>query len=46
MILASVSNVLVWGSREFELASGGESRPAQGMWVNGDFFETLGVPVV
>jgi putative ABC transport system permease protein len=38
------SNMLVWGSREFELASGGESRPAQGMWVNGDFFETLGVP--
>jgi putative ABC transport system permease protein len=40
------SNMLAWGSVEFELASGGESRPAQGMWVNGDFFNALGVPAV
>src|SRR3984893_18629374 len=33
----------VWGTAGFELAAGGESRPAQGLWVNGDFFSTLGV---
>jgi putative ABC transport system permease protein len=38
------SGLAVWGTAGFELAAGGESRPAQGLWVNGDFFTTLGVP--
>jgi putative ABC transport system permease protein len=29
---------------DFELSAGGESRDAQGLWVSGDFFNTLGVP--
>ena len=37
------SGVFAWGSTEFELSSGGESRPADGLWVSGDFFTTLGV---
>jgi putative ABC transport system permease protein len=37
------SAMLAWGTVAFDLASGGESRPAQGLWVSGDFFETLGV---
>jgi predicted permease len=37
------SGVAAWGSATFDLSDGGESRPVQGMWVNGDFFRTLGV---
>ena len=37
------STVLAWGTATFELASGGESRPAAGLWVSGDFFAGLGV---
>jgi putative ABC transport system permease protein len=37
------SGVAAWGSTTFDLSQGGESRPVQGMWVNGDFFNTLGV---
>jgi putative ABC transport system permease protein len=40
------SSVFAWGSTEFELSSGGESRPAEGLWVSGDFFNTLGVRAV
>ena len=37
------SELLAWGTVTFDLASSGESRPAQGLWVSGDFFQTLGV---
>jgi predicted permease len=32
-----------WGSTNFDLATGGEQRPAEAMWVSGDFFSALGV---
>jgi len=32
-----------WGAATFNLATRGESRYARGMWVNGDFFSTLGI---
>ncbi|HEY7056713.1 MAG TPA: ABC transporter permease [Vicinamibacterales bacterium] len=35
--------MLAWGTVGFNLAVSGESRPAQGLWVSGDFFQTLGV---
>jgi putative ABC transport system permease protein len=38
------SEMLAWGTVTFDLASAGESRPAGGIWVSGDFFQTLGVP--
>jgi predicted permease len=38
-----LSGLAVWGNTTFDLAEGGESRPVQGLWVNGDFFATLGV---
>jgi putative ABC transport system permease protein len=37
------SSAFAWGSQEFDLSSGGERRPAEGMWVSGDFFNTLEV---
>ena len=37
------SSVLAYAGTSFDLAAGGESRPVQGLWVNGDFFATLGV---
>jgi putative ABC transport system permease protein len=37
------SGIAVWGSVTFDLSQGGESRPVQGMWVNGEFFNALGV---
>ncbi len=41
-------NVLVgvaaYGNPRFNLSSGGETRPAQGLFVSGRFFDTLGVP--
>jgi predicted permease len=40
------SGTLAWGSGAFNLASGGEVRYAQGLWVSGDFFRVLGVPAV
>lgn len=40
------SGVFAWSSPEFDLSSGGESRPANGLWVSGDFFNTLGVKAV
>jgi predicted permease len=39
----SFAGYAVSGSAGFNLASGGEVRPATGMWVNGDYFRTLGV---
>jgi predicted permease len=38
------SGMLAWGSAQWNLAEGGEERPAQGLFVSGDFFSTLGVP--
>jgi putative ABC transport system permease protein len=40
------SSVFAWGSPNFDLSAGGESRPAEGLWVTGDFFSTLGVHAV
>jgi putative ABC transport system permease protein len=40
------SDAFAWGSPNFELSSGGESRRAQGLWVSGGFFNTLNVRAV
>ncbi len=40
------SGLFAWASETFNLAPGGEARPAQGMWVSGDFFRVLGVPPI
>ena len=41
------SNAFVWSAVGFNLTNGGEARYASGLWVSGDFFNTLGVtPVV
>ncbi|HET8647885.1 MAG TPA: ABC transporter permease, partial [Vicinamibacteria bacterium] len=37
------SGLGAWGTTRFDLAEGGEVRYAQGMWVSGGFFATLGV---
>ena len=37
------SGIAAWGSGSFNLAQGGEVRPAKGLWVSGDFFNVLGV---
>src|SRR5205807_1439742 len=37
------SSVFAWGTPDFEMSAGGESRIAEGLWVSGDFFRTLGV---
>jgi predicted permease len=37
------SSLMAWSSATFDLAGGGEVRPADGLWVSGSFFETLGV---
>src|SRR5262249_8372823 len=37
------STAFAWGTTTFELAQGGESQPASGLWVSGDFFSGLGV---
>ncbi|HKR60400.1 MAG TPA: ABC transporter permease, partial [Pyrinomonadaceae bacterium] len=39
----SFSNVFAWGPGGFNLAQGGEVRPAKALWVSGEFFNTLGV---
>jgi predicted permease len=40
------AGVFAWSSPEFDLSTGGESRAASGLWVSGDFFDTLGVKPV
>ena len=35
-----------WGGVRMNLAPGGEVQPAEGLFVNGDFFTTLGVPAL
>ena len=37
------TGVLAYGQDRFDLAGGGESRFAAGLWVSGDFFRVLGV---
>ena len=37
------SGVLAWSAARFNLASGGEARYAEGLYVSGDFFRNLGV---
>jgi predicted permease len=39
----SFSSLAAWGPMQVDLSTSGESRPAQGMWVSGNFFSTLGV---
>jgi predicted permease len=40
------SGVFAWSEDTFNLAKGGQVRPARGMWVSGDFFKVLGVAPV
>jgi putative ABC transport system permease protein len=37
------STIFAWNTTTFELAPGGESQPAAGLWVSGDFFAGLSV---
>ena len=37
------SSIAAWGIGGFNLAQGGEVRPARGLWVSGSFFNVLGV---
>src|SRR5277367_3974202 len=37
------SGIFAWGDVRFNLAEGGEARPAEGLWVSGQFFTTLGI---
>src|SRR5215510_1767072 len=37
------SGIAAWGMAGFNLAQGGEVRPARGLWVSGEFFNVLGV---
>ncbi len=38
------SGIFAFGDNRFDLTTGGETRFAEGYWVSGDFFRTLGVP--
>jgi putative ABC transport system permease protein len=40
------SDAFAWSSPQFNLTSGGEARYANGLWVSGGFFSTLGVSSV
>jgi len=40
------SSAMAWSGAPFNLTAGGEARYAQGLWVSGDFFATLGVPAL
>jgi predicted permease len=40
------SGVLAYSGQHFDLADGGESHLANGMWVSGGFFRVLGVPAM
>jgi putative ABC transport system permease protein len=37
------SGLAAWGTAVFNMTASGEARYARGMWVNGDYFATLGV---
>lgn len=40
------SGAFAYSSHRFDLADGGESQLANGLWVSGDFFRVLGVPAI
>jgi predicted permease len=40
------SGTLAFSGDRFDLAAGGESHFAEGLWVSGDFFHVLGVPAM
>ena len=40
------SGIAAWSTEAFDLGQGGEAHYAQGMWVSGGFFRTLGVQPV
>ena len=40
------SSIFAWGTETFNLAQGGEAQYAEGIWVSGEFFNTLGVPAL
>jgi predicted permease len=40
------SGIFAWGTDTFNLAQGGEAQYAEGIWVSGEFFNTLGVPAL
>ena len=42
----AMAGVLAYSADRFDLAGGGESRFAQGLWVSGGFFHVLGVPAL
>jgi putative ABC transport system permease protein len=37
---------ITWSSQRFNLAQGGETRPVDGMYVSGQYFQVLGVPAL
>jgi putative ABC transport system permease protein len=37
------SGVFAWGSNQFDPARGGMTQNADGLWVSGDFFRSLGL---
>jgi putative ABC transport system permease protein len=37
------SGLFAWGHDGFSLSEGGEARTAEGLWVSGEFFDTLGL---
>ena len=37
------TGIAAWGMSGFNLAQGGEMKPARGLWVSGNFFNVLGV---
>jgi putative ABC transport system permease protein len=39
----SFSGIAAWSTEGFDLGQGGEAHYAQGMWVSGSFFRTLGI---
>src|SRR5258708_10715741 len=38
--------MVAWDTQRFNLAQGGETQFVDGLWANGTFFETLGVPAL
>jgi putative ABC transport system permease protein len=40
------SGLVAWGTTQFDLTSGGQTRLAEGLFVSGDFFRVLGVSPV
>lgn len=39
----SFTDLAAWGPVSFDLSNSGESRRVQGLWVSGNFFQTIGV---